>query len=318
MRFFVAFLVVLLSFAATANADLMEGRMALTAERHSQCAASDWGYPCGWSNVETFAPVLFEGWSDPVAPVYRAGTDEILPSMEKVMVPAYTFQGNWRESEAEAGKGFVDWEAIFINHSGDGPNYCETWGTQPNWNAGRTEAWHGGCMNYNPDKGLKAFPYPLGSQASGLPFVGTIITQRDWEGWIKSGAVPNHPVGMVVPYSCSTWRAPANRTDGESWWRTPENNDECIELGTRYKLAQSWNPNYTIWSPFTRLLIAMAKKKGVIAVDQNHCCVVVRVENWQRYYAPWTNWDWKPQDPYHFGWDDRLMRQFPLKELRLP
>jgi hypothetical protein len=311
-----------LAIPAQAQAtDPMEGRLALTVQRHSTCGTDDWGWPCGWINSDQFAPVVFEGWSDPVGPVYQAGTDNVLPSMDKVMVPAYTYQGGWREAENQGGRD-PDWGAVFINNSGDGPNYCETWGTQPNWNQGRNEAWWGGCMDYNTNGPLKAFPQPngvhLGVQASGLPFIGTILTAKEWKAWQDHGAVPNHPLGVVVPYSCSTWRKPANRTDGASWWRHWWENDECIELGTIYKLAADYNPGYQVWSSFTRLMIEMAKKGGLIPTDQTGgCCLVVRTENWQRYYAPWTNYDWQPQDPYGFNWDDRQMRQFPWAALKV-
>jgi len=312
------------------SADPMDGRLGLAANQPG-CGSA----PCGWINADTFSQPIFEygtGMSGNVDPVYLTLHYSSLP---KVWIPDNTLDGEWRQNEVDSGLN-PDWAAVFINDTGDGPDYCELWGVHPNETTGAVEAWHGGCMDdYGRGSPLQAFPGTDGVQASNLPTVGTMITVAEWQAWQASGEVPQHPAGFLAPYSCSTWRAPANRTDNASLSRDWETHGDCIELGTKYFLPEDWEPptdcsvhppTYAefgcIQSSFVRLLIAMAKDPdaGLIAVDQSGGDLVTfRIENPARTWGPWAP-HWYSVDPYDFhtygaeDWNTLLLREFPFDE----
>lgn len=302
-------LVCLLSPATVLADDPMEGRLAAQVERTSQCASWDWGYPCAWVNVEAYAPVFYPMWSygswGPLT-VHNPETGEVVQNMTNVAIPDYAAQGPWRTTEDPNRS---DLAAVFIDYTKDPARLCEAWVFDWRWWTGPT-AYHGGCMDYDPSAGTRAFPWPMGSQASGLRYIDGVVTVGEWKAWLDRGEVPNHELQMAVPLACRSFRPPANRSDGGNW-AEPDNSD-CIQYGTLYKLPADYEPAYHVWSPFVRLAIEMAKQHGIRVSDQTGYSVITRVENPGRPYAPWGE-----GDPYGFGWDDRLMRQFPYQALEV-
>jgi hypothetical protein len=316
---------VLLAFAAPAlAADPMEGRLAAQVARTSQCASWDWGAPCGWVNVEAFAPVFFRDWSygswGPLT-VHDPDTGRVVQNVTDAAIPDYAAQGAWRTTENPDA---ADLAAVFLDFTRPQARVCEVWNFDWKWWTGPT-ARHGGCMDYTPGEPARAFPWPMGSQASGLRYVDGVVTVAEWRAWVDHGDVPDHELQVAVPLACRTFRAPANRSDGGAW-ATPDNSD-CIEYGTLYTLPASY-PAPTdcherqvagcVWSSFVRLAVAMAKLHGIRASDQTGAGVVVRVENPGRAYPDWSG------DPYpEFDWatsegrDNRLMRQMPWSDLRV-
>jgi hypothetical protein len=309
--------VVVLAVAAPAGADSMDGRLAAQVARTSQCGSWDWGAPCAWVNVEAYAPVIFRDWSygswGPLD-IHDPDTGRLVQNMSGVAIPDYAAQGPWRSTERPEAS---DLAAVFVDYAGGTPRLCEVWNFDWRWWAGPT-ARHGGCMPYDPSAGTQAFPWPMGSQASGLRYIDGVVTVQEWQAWLRDGTVPDHELQVAVPLACRTFRAPANRSDGNAW-ATPDNSD-CIEYGTLYRLPASYpvpsdcherQVAGCVWSSFVRLAVAMAKLHGVRASDQTGYSVVVRVENPGRAYPDWSG------DPYGFSWDDRLMRQFPWGDLRV-
>jgi hypothetical protein len=313
-------LLLTLTLTASAAADTMDGRLAGQVARTSQCAADDWGATpgCAWVNVEAYAPVMFRSWSfgswGPLTVHDRDG-GEVEQNLVDVAIPDYAAQGPWRGTE---NPDLADLAAVFIDHTGEQDRVCEVWNFEWPWWLGPT-ARHGGCMPYHEGEPARAFPWPMGSQASGLRYVDGVVTVREWHAWLEHGTVPDHELQVAVPLACRSFREPANRSDGGNW-AEPDNSD-CIQYGTLYRLPRDWSVDYRIWSPFVRLAVEMAKRNGIRVSDQTGYSVVVRVENPGRKYANESADGWDSEDgsadPYGFGWDDRLMRQFPWSALRV-
>lgn len=301
----------LLLAPAVARADVMDGRLAAQVARTSQCAAGDWGATpgCGWVNVEAYAPVIYREWSygswGPLT-VHNRDTGAVVQNVTDVAIPDYAAQGAWRSTE---NPDRADLAAVFIDYTHPQPRVCEVWNFDWPWWMGPT-ARHGGCMNYNPGEPARAFPWPTGSQASGLRYVDGVVTVTEWKAWLKDGTVPEHELQVAVPLACRSYRPPANRSDGNNW-AEPENSD-CIQYGTLYRLPAGYQVPYHVWSPFVRLMIEIAKRHGIRVSDQTGYSVVARVENPGRPYPEWAD-----RDPYGFGWDDRLMRQMPWDALKV-
>jgi hypothetical protein len=305
---------------AGAKADRMDGRLAAQVARTSQCSLGDWGATpgCAWVNVEAYAPVIFRSWSfgswGPLT-VHDRDTGEVEQNLTDVAIPDYAAQGPWRTTE---NPNAADLAAVFLDYTGEQARVCEVWNFEWPWWMGPA-ARHGGCMDYTPGESARAFPWPTGSQASGLRYVDGVVTVSEWRAWLDHGAVPSHELQVAVPLACRSFRAPANRSDGGNW-AEPDNSD-CIQYGTLYELPASWSVDYRIWSPFVRLAIEMAKQNGIRVSDQTGYSVVVRVENPGRKYAYGSVDGWSSDDgtadPYGFGWDDRLMRQFPWLSLEV-
>jgi hypothetical protein len=241
--------------------------------------------------------------------------------MSGVAIPDYAAQGPWRSTERPEAS---DLAAVLVDYTGDTPRLCEAWNFDWRWWTGPT-ARHGGCMPYDPSAGTQAFPWPMGSQASGLRYIDGVVTVQEWRAWVDHGDIPDHELQVAVPLACRTFRAPANRSDGNAW-ATPDNSD-CIEYGTLYTLPASY-PTPTdcherqvagcVWSSFVRLAVAMAKLHGIRRVTR-------------RARASWCAWrtlaaripigavtrtrgfDWATSE----GRDNRLMRQFPWGDLRV-
>jgi hypothetical protein len=312
------FLVVVFSLLLAKQAfaqDPMEGRLAGQAERTSQCAVDDWGYPCAWVNVESFTPAMIRIWQygswGPLT-VHNPDSGGVTANLTNIAIPDYAAQGPWRST------GDTDLSAVFIDHAADPDQLCETWIFDWKWWTGPTAYW-GGCMPLSNADGLTAFPWPYGSRASGMPFYNGVLTVKEWHAWLDRDEVPNHPLQVMVPLACRSFRPPANRSDGGNW-AEPDSTD-CIEYGTRYTLPADWTPLSRIWSPLVLLAVEMAKRGGLMVVDQTSYNVGIQVENPGRKYANSSvdGWD-SPDgtvDPYGFGWDDRLMRQFPWSSLKV-
>lgn len=320
-------LAAVLVLAAPAAADEMDGRLAGQVERTSQCGAGDWGGPCGWVNVEAYGPVFFRvhspGSWGPLT-VHDRDTGEVEQNLVDVPIPDYAAQGPWRSTEDPWR---ADLAAVFIDHTGPETRVCEVWNLEWPWWLGPT-ARHGGCMPYEPGESARAFPWPMGSQASGLRYVDGVVTVAEWRAWLDHGAVPDHELQVAVPLACRTFREPANRSDGGNW--AEPGNSDCIEYGTLYGLPAGYDPpdcrtrqvDGCIWSRFVLLAIAIAREHGIRVSDQTGYSVIARVENPGRLYASEsvdgfeTGGEGEPAaHPYGFYWDDRLMRQFPWRAL---
>lgn len=306
--------------SAKAIADPMDGRLAAQVARTSQCSSGDWGATpgCAWVNIEAYAPVMFREWSygswGPLT-VHNPETGDVVQNMTDVAIPDYAAQGPWRSTE---NPNAADLAAVFMDYTSATPRVCEVWNFEWPWWMGPT-ARHGGCMDYNAEAGTQAFPWPMGSQASGLRYIDGVVTVKEWKAWLADGTIPNHELQVAVPLACRSFRAPANRSDGNNW-AEPDNSD-CIQYGTLYKLPADYEAPYYIWSPFVRLAVAIAKEHGIRVSDQTGYSVVARVENPGRPYANEETDGWNSTDgtadPYAFGWDDRLMRQMPWGDLEV-
>jgi hypothetical protein len=198
----------LLAFAAPAlAADPMEGRLAAQVARTSQCASWDWGAPCAWVNVEAFAPVFFRDWSygswGPLT-VHDPDTGRVVQNVTDAAIPDYAAQGAWRTTENPDA---ADLAAVFIDFTRPQARVCEVWNFDWKWWTGPT-ARHGGCMDYTPGEPARAFPWPMGSQASGLRYVDGVVTVAEWRAWVDHGDVPDHELQVAVPLACRTFRAP--------------------------------------------------------------------------------------------------------------
>jgi hypothetical protein len=100
----------------------------------------------------------------------------------------------------------------------------ELWQATNNGNGTWSACWGGRIQNVDSSDGV--FPYPYGVAASGISYMGTLITEND----ILSGQI-NHVLAITVN-ACNVDVAPANRTDcgydpGEpsegTWLRLPAN-----------------------------------------------------------------------------------------------
>jgi hypothetical protein len=143
--------------------------------------------------------------------------------------------------------------------------------------------WGGGDddANFHWSNGVRAWDrpdgVPYGVQASGLAFTPGLITVSD----LYAGAI-RHPVHLLVPQACATYKPPATSTDAATTMDQPG----CFQYGTIYKLPQGVDISRL---PFIARVIAQAAKDyGLVVSDQTHASVGFRAENWQRDYSWWS------------------------------
>lgn len=140
------------------------------------------------------------------------------------------------------------------------------------WNTGDS-SWHAngtwGAANSSFDTswdGIRAWATG-GVQASKLSFTDGLITVAD----LKSGVI-DHPVHLLVPRACMTWRYPAKATDNGN-----ANTTNCYEYGTMFKLPESVDTSGLPLVP--RLIANAAKTYGLMVSDQTNSSFGFRVEN---------------------------------------
>lgn len=152
--------------------------------------------------------------------------------------------------------------------------------------------WHatwGGAdddANFHWSDGVRAWDTPggwaWGVQASGLAFQPGLITVSDlWKGTI------DHPIHMLVPYACATFKAPATRHDGGVTTDAPG----CIQYGQKYRLPADVDISGL---PFIARVVAQAAKTYyLIASDETGTAswpgvLGFRAEDWKRTNSWWA------------------------------
>jgi hypothetical protein len=278
-------LLALLLAAQAAQADQYGERLQALSDAHDS-----------WFNFSSFSPTRFEAWSTACAPEYveRFGWQDsgnpVAPVIQsrQTKVPLPCFFGSSSGS---------DQEASLIWHGAKQPgqyDYCDFWGMAWDW----PYAWHdrwGGCADDSemiPGPGrIRAFPYGMGVQGSGIAFFPGTITVSD----LARGRI-DHAVQVEVPEACGTYAPPAQRTDGSG---TLDSNPNCFPYGVLVKAPQSASCVDGTW--FCRVLLQAAKDYGLMATDQTHDSIVLRFENYRRKYAPWG--DSNPYAQYMSGAD---------------
>jgi hypothetical protein len=111
--------------------------------------------------------------------------------------------------------GGSDAEAIVLDETGLAQrDYYEFWTTKRDPLTQRWSVGWGGAADLSEmveSDGLRVWPGWMGTQASGIAFMPGLIRTAE----LEAGVIP-HPVQLVVPYSCPTWKAPATRTDSSA------------------------------------------------------------------------------------------------------
>ena len=180
-----------------------------------------------------------------------------------------------------------DREAVVVNRTGDGgPDYYEFWSMVKD-DQGRWHSYYGGSRRdaeFATFMGNRVWPDFGGVQASGYAFVPGIVTQAD----LAAGKI-RHPVHLLVPYSCPTFHAPANRTDAVSAGAPA--NPGCIEYGTIFRFPKNFKINQLNLPPVPRMIAVAARDYGGLVVsDQTHSAVGVRFQGLgggpDPYYSP--------------------------------
>jgi hypothetical protein len=123
-----------------------------------------------------------------------------------------------------------------------------------NYSAGNWTASGGGVMT-NMRQSAGAFPYPYGLSASGLSYLGTLVTEAD----VLSGSI-DHAVALQVCYNQIPPWPPANRTDGSPG----------VANSPAYGQWFTWAPGYSMpagLSSFAQMVWTAIKNYGCIAMD---------------------------------------------------
>ena len=276
-----------------------------------------------WVNTDQYTPPIYEV-TDASKPCvtdvrHRHIDGSIMPELEQ----------RWRRAPLPCSilpSGGSDAEAVVMNRTGEGLDYYEFWILRRegrDWAA----AW-GGAANDRAFRwwdGTRAWNDPagqFGTQASGIAFVPGVVRVAE----LQAGRI-DHPVQLVVPQACRTWRAPATRTDNEAGGK------HCFEYGTRYELPD--DVDISGLPRLARTIAQAAKDHYLVVTDQSGSTLAIRAENWRR---PGAQWGEENPYPNAFGCDGRaengralrpgqeeydcypdkrnLFRDFPWRELR--
>jgi hypothetical protein len=217
-----------------------------------------------WANTTSGTPAVYGSgsspcWSDVAV---RNGDPNLTARLKRTPLPC-TF--------APAGGG--DAEAVVVDQTGAAQrDYYEFWTLRKEslsptrWSVG----W-GGAADYSEmvqSAGLRVWPGWMGTQASGIAFMPGLI--RTYQ--LQAGVI-GHPVQLVVPYSCPTWKPPATRTDTNA---SGNPLDKCIKYGQKYKLPASVDISHL--SRVARMIAQAAKDYYVVVTDQSHDRVIWRLE----------------------------------------
>lgn len=134
--------------------------------------------------------------------------------------------------------------------------------------------WGGRMLDTKSSNGI--FPFPYGTTATGLPFIGGQITAEE----LRRGEI-RHVIGIslvdAAPSNVVSW--PAGRSDGNGTGIIPE--------GTRFRLDPSINVDALSIHPVAKIIAKAAQKYGFVVWDRAGS-VSVRFQNPKSY----------PSDPY--------------------
>lgn len=122
-----------------------------------------------------------------------------------------------------------DHTLVVRNGTGVGPEYMESWVTRLNpSNSHWTGEWGGGesLTTLTDSDGLKVWPYPYGTSASGIALYPGLVMLSD----LQAGVI-DHPLHFYVRVACGH-KAPANRDDGKCW-------ADPVEYGAKFKLPDT-------------------------------------------------------------------------------
>jgi hypothetical protein len=216
-----------------------------------------------WANTTSGTPAVYTSGSSPCWSdiAVRNGDPNLTARLKRTPLPC-----------AFAPAGGSDAEAILVDQTGTARDYYEFWTMRKDslsplrWSVG----W-GGAADYSEmtaSAGLRAWPGWMGTQASGIAFIPGLI--RIYQ--LQAGVV-GHPVQLVVPYSCPTWKPPATRTDANA---TGNPLDRCFKYGQEYKLPAS--VDISGLSRVARMIAQAAKDYYVVVTDQSHDRVIWRLE----------------------------------------
>jgi hypothetical protein len=136
--------------------------------------------------------------------------------------------------------------------------YWEFWVTQPDGN-GWKACWGGRLQDVSQSDGR--FPWPYGTTATGLPFIGGEITAEE----LTRGEI-RHVMGIslvdVASWDDFSW--PATRSDG---WN-PNNDPDRIAEGTRLRLDPTINVDTLGLSQVGRIIARAAQVYGFVVWDK--------------------------------------------------
>lgn len=136
--------------------------------------------------------------------------------------------------------------------------YWEFWVMRQE-NGGWKACWGGRLQNVAQSDGR--FPWPYGTTATGLPFIGGQITAEE----LAQGEI-RHAIGIalvdVANWDDFSW--PATRSDG---WN-PNNDPDRIREGTRFRLDPSINVDTLPLHPIGKIIARAAQKYGFVVWDK--------------------------------------------------
>jgi hypothetical protein len=149
--------------------------------------------------------------------------------------------------------------------------------TDGSWSA----CWGGELTNVSSSNGV--FPAPYGVSASGISYLGTMITEAD----IESGSIDHMIAIQVVGGDCNGFVAPADRTDCGS---APGQVSEGTEL--RFPPGLAMPSGLT---PFAQMVFRAIQNYGMIVTDQSGAVDIVGETS-----ADWTGGG---TDPITASWN---------------
>lgn len=216
-----------------------------------------------WGNTSAGTPAVYGSgrapcWSDVGL---RTGDANLAARFKQVPLPC--------DFQPAAGS---DAEAVVMDETGVAQrDYYEFWTMKRDPLTARWSAGWGGAADLGEmvaSDGLRVWPGWMGTQASGIAFLPGIVRTAE----LRAGVIP-HPVQLVVPYSCPTWKAPATRTDSSA---ASNPLDRCFQYGQKYKLPAS--VDISKLRPVARMVAQAAKDYYVVVTDQSHDKVIWRFE----------------------------------------
>jgi hypothetical protein len=216
-----------------------------------------------WGNTTSGTPAVYGSgaspcWSDVAV---RTGDANLTARFRQAPLPC-GFQP----------AGGTDAEAVVLDETGVAQrDYYEFWTMKRDPLTQRWSAGWGGAADLGEmveSDGLRVWPGWMGTQASGIAFLPGIVRTAE----LQAGVIP-HPVQLVVPSSCPTWKPPATRTDSGA---ASNPLDRCFQYGQKYKLPAS--VDISKLRPVARMIAQAAKDYYVVVTDQSHDRVIWRFE----------------------------------------
>jgi hypothetical protein len=133
--------------------------------------------------------------------------------------------------------------------------------------------WGGRMLSVSKNKGIWQHPY--GTTATGLPFLGGLITVDE----LRRGTI-NHAIGIAL-VETENWNVfswPANRSDGYNPLHLPNR----IPEGLRFRLDPSVDINAIKLHPLAKIIARAAQIYGFVVWDKGGA-VTLRAENPKRF-----------------------------------